>query len=283
MEKNYPLRTLSTWRIGGPAEYVYWPESWEEVAKAWHAAKECGVPIRIIGRGSNLLFPDQGLPGITVVSTALKNIVWGNYSVRVGAGFSLALLAQEVGERGWSGLEFARGIPGTVGGAIIMNAGAHGGEISDRLEKVKVLTEEGSIQELYKSELQFGYRESSLREKAWILEAELSFLAGEREKIIEKMREYLTKRSSSQPLDLPNAGSVFRNPPGNSAGRLIESAGWKGKSIGGAQVSPKHANFIVNAGGAKASDILQLISLIQTDIKEKFGVELKPEVQYLSA
>lgn len=202
--------------------------------------------------------------------------------MKAEAGCSLARLAQEAGERGLKGLEFARGIPGTLGGAIVMNAGAHGGEIQNVLDSVKVLTEDGRVQTYDKKDLTFGYRECSLQGKAWILEAQLRLTSGEKEEIKRQMAENLEKRKAIQPLELPNAGSVFRNPPGDSAGRLIEQAGWKGKKIGGAQVSTKHANFIVNLGNATAQDVLSLVQAIQDDVLKKFGVRLLTEVHYIS-
>lgn len=262
---------------------MVWPKTGAEIEKLWQYAQEENIPIRLIGRGSNLLFPDEGLKGITVVTTDLKGESWGEFSVQAQAGCSMAHLAQEAGEHGFSGLEFARGIPGTLGGAIVMNAGAHGGEIQNVLHTVTVLTEKGKLETLGKEQLTFGYRECSLQGKAWILEAELKFNPGEKERIKEQMVENLAKRKAAQPLELPNAGSVFRNPPGDSAGRLIEKAGWKGKGIGGAQVSPKHANFIVNVGNATAADVLALIHAIQRDVFEKFAVELRTEVRYIAS
>ncbi|WP_205623363.1 UDP-N-acetylmuramate dehydrogenase [Desulfosporosinus sp. HMP52] len=279
VEKNYPLHKLSTWRIGGPAETVYWPETIEDLLNVWQRAQAAEIPVRLIGRGSNVLFPDEGLSGITLVSTSLRGINWGDHSVRVEAGYTLARLAQEAGELGWSGLEFARGIPGSIGGAIMMNAGAHGGEISSCVLSVSTLWADGSIKKLKRDEFEFAYRFCSLRGHAWVLEAHLKFKAGEREQILQDMREYLTKRTANQPLELPNAGSVFRNPPGHSAGRLIEAAGWKGRSIGGAKVSEKHANFIVNTGLATSSDVLALIEAIKADIQLKYGIGLQTEVE----
>ncbi|MHB1652125.1 MAG: UDP-N-acetylmuramate dehydrogenase [Desulfitobacteriaceae bacterium] len=281
VERNYPLKNLTTWKIGGLAEYAYWPETSEDLVAVYREAKAEGIELCLIGRGSNLLVSDRGLPGITIVTTGLKDISWGEYTVRTGAGYSLARLAQEVGERGWSGLEFARGIPGTVGGAVIMNAGAHGGMIGERILRLKVL-QRGKVRVLDKRELSFGYRESSLREQEWVLEAELSFLQGDREDILNSMRENLRKRAINQPLEMPNAGSVFRNPPGDFAARLIEVAGWKGKRRGGAQVSEKHSNFIVNTGGATAVEILSLIQAIQKDVQDKFGIDLQPEIRYIA-
>lgn len=279
IEKNYPLHLLSTWKIGGPAEIVYWPETVEDLSTAWKRAQETEIPVRVIGRGSNVLFPDEGLPGITLVTTSLRGISWGDYSVRVEAGYTLARLAQEVGERGWSGLEFARGIPGSVGGAIMMNAGAHGSEMATRILRISTLWADGSIKKLERAELEFAYRFCSLRGQAWVLDAELEFLPGERDQILQEMKENLTKRTANQPLEEPNAGSVFRNPPGDSAGRLIEAAGWKGKSMGGAKVSEKHANFIVNTGRAKSSDVVALIEAIELDVQSKYGITLKTEVE----
>lgn len=279
MEKNYPLHLLSTWKIGGPAETVYWPETVEDLSSVWRRAQEKEIPVRLIGKGSNVLFPDGGLPGITLVTTALRGIHWGDYTVRVEAGYTLARLAQETGERGWSGLEFARGIPGSVGGAVMMNAGAHGGEMSACLHRVTVLWADGSIKRLERRDFDLGYRYCSLRGRAWLLEAELKFTPGDRRRILETMQENLRKRKANQPLQEPNAGSVFRNPPGDSAGRLIEAAGWKGKSIGGAKVSEKHANFIVNTGEAKSEDVRALIQTIVSDVQNKYGVVLQTEVE----
>lgn len=251
------------------------------MAEVLKRTQEAKIPVWLLGRGSNLLIPDEGLSGITIVTSSLRGIQWGDYSVRVEAGYALARLAQEAGERGWSGLAFARGIPGSVGGAIIMNAGAHGGEMAPHLLRVMVLWPDGQIQTLERSELEFSYRFSSLRGKAWVLEALIQFAPGDRDEILDEMKEYLIKRSAIQPLEKPNAGSVFRNPPGDAAGRLIEAAGWKGKQIGDAQVSEKHANFIVNIGKAKASDVLALMEAIQDDVQSRFGVALQPEVEVI--
>lgn len=273
---------MNTWRIGGLAETVCWPESEEELREIWLKCQEQGIPFRLFGRGSNVLFPDEGLPGVTVISTGLAQSVWDSERVTVGAGYSLARLSQEAADRGLTGLEFARGIPGTVGGAVVMNAGAHGGSIQDILEEVKILAPEGEVQRLAKEDIQFGYRECSLRDQAIVLEGVFHLKPGDPDVIQATMSENLARRKATQPLELPNAGSVFRNPPGGSAGRLIEEAGWKGKRLGGAQVSSKHANFIVNQGNATARDVLALIREIQKDVHHQFGVELKTEVRYIS-
>ncbi len=281
MEKNYPLHQLTTWKIGGPAETVYWPQTKEDLSKVWQRAQKAEVPVWLIGQGSNLLVPDAGLPGVTLVTTALRAIEWGDYTVQVEAGYPLARLAQEAGERGFSGLAFARGIPGSVGGAVVMNAGAHGGAMAPHIATVTALWPDGTVKKVGKAELEFAYRFCSLRSHAWVLEVELMFTPGDRETIMQEMKENLKKRAINQPLDKPSAGSVFQNPPGDSAGRLIEAAGWKGRSVGGAQVSNKHSNFIVNTGNARAIDVLTLIEEIQKSVQLKFGVTLKTEVAYL--
>jgi len=248
----------------------------------WQRAQEAEVPVWLIGQGSNLLLPDEGLPGVTLVTTSLRAVEWGDYTVRVEAGYPLARLAQEAGERGFSGLEFARGIPGSVGGAVMMNAGAYGGAMASHITTVTALWPNGTVKKVEKAELEFAYRFCSLRGHAWVLEAELMFSPGERGKIFSDMKENLMKRVLNQPLEKPSAGSVFRNPPGDSAGRLIEAAGWKGRSRGGAQVSNKHANFIVNTGNATAKDVLALMEEIQKDVQLKFGITLQSEVAHLN-
>lgn len=282
LERNYPLHRLTTWKIGGPGEYVYWPKDLSELKKVLQAAKTEGFPYRVLGRGSNVLAADEGLPGLTVVMTSLTNIAWEGSNIKAEAGYSLARLAQESGERGLSGLEFARGIPGTLGGAAIMNAGAHGADLSGVLKAVTLLQPDGTMTRVLQQDIEFGYRYSSLRSQGVVLEAELLLQPGVRARILEQMQKYLQQRQTAQPLEYPNAGSVFRNPPGDSAGRLIEAAGWKGKTVGGAEVSRKHANFIWNRNQAKARDVLTLIQMIRQDVLDKYGVELVPEIEYLA-
>jgi len=281
VEKNYPLSQLTTWKIGGPAEAAYWPQTREDLSIVWQRAQKAKIPVWLIGQGSNLLLPDEGLPGVTIVTTALRSIEWGDYTVQVDAGYSLARLAQEAGQRGFSGLEFARGIPGSVGGAVMMNAGAHGGTMAPHIMNVTALWADGTVKKVEKAELQFAYRFCSLRGQAWVVAAELMFSPGNRQTILHEMKEHLRSRALNQPLEMPSAGSVFKNPPGDSAGRLIEAAGWKGRSMGGAEVSSKHANFIVNTGNATAKDVLALIEEIQRDVQLKFGLTLVTEVAYL--
>lgn len=283
LERNYPLEKLNTWKIGGLGELVFWPENICELIEMVNWGKSKEMPVFLLGRGSNVLLPDQGLKGLIVVNTRLTQIFWEGELVTGEAGYSLMRLAREAADRGLGGLEFACGIPGTLGAAIAINAGAHGGEIGSVVQKVKVLTPKGDIVLLTREDLCFEYRMSNLkRDNCWVLESTMKLDSG-REKAAIKgaMKDYLAKRRKTQPLEYPNAGSVFRNPAGDSAGRLIELAGWKGRSIGDAQVSEKHANFIVNRGKAKSEEVLRLISAIQEDIRSKFGVELETEIRVI--
>ncbi|NLI90777.1 MAG: UDP-N-acetylmuramate dehydrogenase [Peptococcaceae bacterium] len=284
LEKNYPLKKLNTWKTGGQAEMVFWPENLNELAEMFSWCKTYRKPLLFLGHGSNVLLPDQGFQGMVIVNTQLDKIRWEKESVRTEAGYSLMRLAREAAERGLNGLEFACGIPGTVGAAIAINAGAYGEEIGNWVQDVKVLTPEGEIRMFNRNDISFGYRKSSLQDKKYIV-LESSFLlkpGGEGGLMKEKIKDLMEKRKRTQPLEYPNAGSVFRNPPGDSAGRLIEQAGWKGKCVGDAQVSEKHANFIVNKGNARSEDILKLIQDIQADILIKFGVKLETEIKVIT-
>ena len=261
LEQDYSLKKLNTWKIGGQAEMVFWPENTDEMLCMTNWCKNNYISMFLLGRGSNVLLPDQGLKGMVIVTTELNSIHWEEDIVKVEAGYPLTRLAREAALKGLTGLEFACGIPGTVGAAIAINAGAHGGEIGKIVEKVKVLTPEGEVLVVDGEEIEFSYRNSSLVEDGyWVLESTIRLRAGgncgDIKKVMEKLKDI---RRQTQPLEYPNAGSVFRNPPGNSAGRLLEQAGWKGYRVGDAQVSEKHANFIINKGNAKADDVLGLM------------------------
>ncbi len=286
LEKDYPLKKLNTWRIGGLGELVFWPKDINELVNVvkWCKNQNKEKPLLLLGRGSNVLLPDEGFKGLVIVDTELRGITWQEDMVSCEAGYSLMCLAREAASRGLGGLEFACGIPGTVGAAIAINAGAHGEEIGKLVKDVKVLTPEGEISILPSEDISFEYRKSSLVEKGYfILESALRLDPGGESVVIrERMNDLLAKRRITQPLEYPNAGSVFRNPPGNSAGRLIEQAGWKGRRIGDAQVSEKHANFIVNRGNAKSEEILRLILEIKKDISAKFGIELETEISVIT-
>lgn len=285
LEKDYSLKKLNTWRIGGQAETVFWPENSNELLDMLNWCQQNSLPIVLLGRGSNVLLPDKGLRGMVIVTTKIDSINWQEDRVQVGAGYSLIRLASEAALRGLQGLEFACGIPGTIGAGIAINAGAHGGEIGNLVEEVKVLTAEGKILELNGEEIKFSYRDSSLVQNGyWVLESTIRLKAGGKSSDIrEKMKTLKYKRRQTQPLEYPNAGSIFRNPPGHSAGQLIEQAGWKGYRLGEAEVSEKHANFIINKGNAKADDVLELISIVQQDIKDKYGLVLETEVKIVNS
>ncbi|ADY55011.1 UDP-N-acetylmuramate dehydrogenase [Syntrophobotulus glycolicus DSM 8271] len=282
IERDFSLKKLNTWHIGGNAELVFWPVSCEDLLKGRSWCQKNKVKMLLLGRGSNILLPDEGIKGMVIVTSMLKNITWQEKRIMVEAGYPLSQLARQAADKGLEGLEFACGIPGTVGGAVMVNAGAHGAEISDLVRQVRVLDQKGEIMTLDREQIEFSYRTSSLQGKYWILECVLELVPGEPAVLKEKIRVFTEQRKNAQPLEYPNAGSVFRNPPHLSAGALIEQAGWKGKTVGGAQVSAKHANFIINTGKATALDVKTLINAITEDIEDKFGIQLKTEVQIFS-
>ncbi len=284
LEKDYSLNKLNTWRIGGQAEIVFWPENISDVQDMLNWCQNNSIPIVLLGRGSNVLLPDRGLKGVVMVTTKMDNIFWDGEIAQVGGGYSLIRLANEAALKGLQGLEFACGIPGTLGAAIVINAGAHGGEIGSLVKDVKVLTPAGKIVVLNSEDIEFFYRDSSLANNGyWVLESSIRLKAGVKSSDIKEVMKTLQyKRKQTQPLEYPNAGSVFRNPPGHLAGRLIEQAGWKGYRVGDAEVSEKHANFIVNKGNAKADDVLELIRIVQQDIKNKYGLVLEKEIKIIN-
>ncbi len=281
--RNEPMKRHTTFRIGGPADYYLCPHSAKEIQKVVEICREEKLPYFILGNGSNLLVSDQGYRGVVIQ-------LWKNVSdirvegclIHAKAGASLAKIAAEALEEGLTGMEFAAGIPGTLGGAVVMNAGAYGGEMKDILKEVLVMDQQGRIFTLEKKDLKLGYRTSAVKEKGYIvLAAVLELRPGDREEIRKLMEDLKQKRVEKQPLDLPSAGSTFKRPEGYFAGKLIMDAGLRGFSVGGAQVSEKHCGFIVNTGGASASDVLTLIREVQKRVREKFGVELETEVKFL--
>ena len=275
-----PLANHTTWRIGGPADLLIQPKDKASLQKALQILHRHEIPWSVIGRGSNLLVRDRGIRGAVLkVAEGLSHCEFRGEEVCVGAGYSMIRLAMETGKMGLTGMEFAGGIPGTVGGAVYMNAGAHGSDLSRILIDAEILFENGEAKVLTNEELSFSYRTSLLqKQKGIVVEARFQLRAGDRQQIASTLAANKERRRRTQPLQLPCAGSVFRNPPGDHAGRLIEAAGLKGYQIGGAQVSEIHANFIVNRGGATATDVLTLINHIRSTILEKFGVEMHPEV-----
>ena len=248
-------------------------------------ARECGARPLVIGNGTNLLAPDEGLDRLVIETSGLSRLEDGEEAgtILAGAGVSLARLADFACKRGLTGLEFAHGIPGTVGGGVCMNAGAYGGELKQVITGVSALFPEEGVQFLSGEELAFGYRRSFLTERpeVTVLSAVFRLVPGDPEAIRETMRELMAKRKASQPLELPSAGSTFKRPEGYFAGTLIDQCGLKGKTVGGAQVSEKHAGFVVNRGGATCADIRELIRQVQETVWEKTGVRLKPEVKFI--
>lgn len=278
-----PMSKHTTFRIGGPADFYLCPHSTKEVQQAVQICKEENLPYFILGNGSNLLVSDKGYRGVIIQ-------LWKNFSdisvkgccITVKAGALLSKVAAEALEAGLTGMEFASGIPGTIGGAVFMNAGAYGGEMKDIIKEVKVLDDQGEVRVLSNEEMKLGYRTSIVKEKGYtVLSAVLELKKGEPSVIRETMEDLKNRRTSKQPLDMPSAGSTFKRPEGYFAGKLIMDSGLRGFSVGGAQVSEKHCGFVVNKGGATAEDVTVLIREVQRRVKEKFGVELETEVRFL--
>jgi len=279
VKTNELLAKYTTFKIGGPADFFVEVEKEEELIKLLKEFKEIKLPYFILGGGSNLLVADEGFRGIVIKMSNVK-CQMSNGEIIAGAGVSLGKLVELAAKNSLAGLEFAAGIPGTVGGAVRGNAGAWQQAIGDKVKRVKVLTPQGEIRWLNNSDCQFSYRQSRFKKtKEIIWEVELELEKGDKKEIQEKTKENLAKRSS-QPKE-PSAGCIFVNPKPFAAGELIDKCGLKGKRIGDAQVSPKHANFIVNLGSAKAEDVIKLIELIKKKVKEKFGVNLKEEICFL--
>ncbi|MCL4515771.1 MAG: UDP-N-acetylmuramate dehydrogenase [Firmicutes bacterium] len=279
-----PMWRHTSFRIGGPAELYIEPRDEEELVKLLAYLREKGIPYLVMGNGTNLLVSDAGIEGAVVhLGDGFKEIRIDGSIIRAGAAAPLIRVAREAAGAGLSGLEFAGGIPGSLGGALYMNAGAHGGDISKVASRARVIhRESGRIEELASGALEFGYRSSLLRKRGYVaLGAELVLARGGPEEIRARMDGYAKKRRATQPQGAPNAGSIFRNPPGQAAGRLIEEAGAKGMAVGGAEVSRVHANFIVNRGQATACDVLKLIERMQALVEERYGVKLEPEIEFV--
>jgi UDP-N-acetylmuramate dehydrogenase len=277
--RDEPMSRHTSWRAGGPAELFFIPSSVEDL-QAFLRELDAGIPIFWLGVGSNLLVRDGGIRGVVISATGiLKNLERiETYLVRAGSGVPCTQLARQCIRWGLGPSEFFAGIPGTVGGALTMNAGAHGGETWERVESVRTIDRTGEIHQRSPAEYSVGYRSVTGPTNEWFLEATFRFEPGVTASM-EAMKEMLERRKATQPLGLPSCGSVFRNPPGDHAARLIEAAGLKGYRIGGAEVSPKHANFIINTGNATATDIEELIEHVRQTVIEQHGVELRHEVR----
>ncbi|MBO4886279.1 MAG: UDP-N-acetylmuramate dehydrogenase [Clostridia bacterium] len=280
--ENEPMSRHTTFRIGGPADALFFPANADELARSMRVVDELGEPCFVMGNGSNLLVRDGGVRGLVIcIGEPMSAISVEGATVRAQAGASLARLAREALDASLAGLVFASGIPGSVGGAVAMNAGAYGGEIRDALARALVL-DSGEAVWKTADELHMGYRNSDvLRRGMIVLEAEFALAEGNHDVLLAETNELARRRREKQPLTLPSAGSTFKRPEGHFAGALIQEAGLKGFRIGGAQVSELHAGFVVNLGGATARDVLDLIAHIQARVKETSGVTLEPEVRII--
>ena len=278
-----PMKKHTTFRVGGCARYLVEPGDVQQLSAVVNACREQKVPYYVVGNGSNLLVSDKGFRGVIIqMFKNYSEVSVDGVCVTARAGALLSKIAKTALENNLTGLEFAAGIPGTLGGAVVMNAGAYGGEMKDVLEEVGVLSGEGEILRLKREELDLGYRTSVIARKGYIvLEAKMRLQEGKREAIASRMEELKEKRVSKQPLELPSAGSTFKRPEGNFAGKLIMEAGLRGFSVGDAQVSEKHCGFVVNKGGATALQVRELMQEVIRRVEETSGVTLEPEVKML--
>ncbi|MBF2599448.1 UDP-N-acetylmuramate dehydrogenase [Listeria seeligeri] len=279
---NEPLSNYTYTKTGGNADIFVMPKTIEETQAIVSYCHQNNIPLTILGNGSNLIIKDGGIRGVIVHLDLLQSIKRNNTQVIAMSGAKLIDTAKFALDESLSGLEFACGIPGSIGGALHMNAGAYGGEISDVLEAATVLTQAGELKKLKRPELKAAYRFSTIAEKKYIvLEATFALQLDDKNTIQVKMDELTAAREAKQPLEYPSCGSVFKRPPGHFAGKLIQDSGLQGHIIGGAQVSLKHAGFIVNIGGATATDYMNLIAHVQKTVREKFDVELETEVKII--
>ena len=275
------MKNHTTFRVGGPADIFLMPSA-EELPAVLSVCREERIPVTVIGNGSNLLVGDQGIRGVVIcIGSGMRGIRVDGEKIFLEAGVTLAAAAQQAAKAGLTGLEFASGIPGTFGGAVVMNAGAYGGEMKDVIVSVRVISEDGEILTLSKEELDLSYRHSVIPERGYlVIDGEL-LLTREKDpdQITERMEELKKKRIEKQPLEYPSAGSTFKRPEGYFAGKLIMDAGLRGFSVGGAAVSEKHCGFVINKGNATAADICALMDEVTRIVKEKYAVTLEPEVK----
>ena len=278
-----PMAKHTSFRIGGPADVLAQPGNEAELAELLKRAAHHAVPVTLVGNGSNLLVRDKGIRGLVIkLSNLFSSITVAGNVLTFGSGISLAMASKKAASLSLSGLEFAVGIPGTIGGAVYMNAGAYDGEMAKIVTSVQVMDRQGQSSQLKAEELDFSYRHTALQNSGLIVTSvTVSLQPGEAESIKAKMDDFSQRRIAKQPLELPSAGSMFKRPAGYFAGTLIEQTGLKGYTVGGAQVSTKHAGFVVNVGGATAKDVLQLIRDVQDRVLAAQGVQLEPEVLVL--
>lgn len=278
-----PMSSHTTFRIGGPAEVFLMPESYEQIRSALALCREEGLPYFVLGNGSNLLVSDSGYRGVIIqMDRNMGDIELKGTEIRACAGALLSSVAAAARKASLTGFEFAGGIPGTLGGAVVMNAGAYGGEMKDVLREVTVMTKEGDIRVIPSDRLELGYRTSIIKKSGYlVLEAVISLEKGDPQAIQEKTKELASKRTEKQPLDYPSAGSTFKRPEGYFAGKLIMDSGLRGFRVGGAQVSEKHCGFVINTGGATAKDVKELMDHVIRTVKENYNITLEPEVKFL--
>ena len=283
IQKDEPMKKHTTFRIGGPADYFIMPSNEKELAEAVRVCRKFLIPIYIVGNGSNLLVSDEGYRGVIIqLYRNYGDITVKGNEIHVTAGALLSQIAAAAKNASLTGFEFAGGIPGTLGGAVVMNAGAYGGEMKDVLKEVTVMSDAGEILTLPAEKLEMGYRTSVVKTKGYlVLGAVIVLEHGNQESIKARMKELTEQRVSKQPLEFPSAGSTFKRPKGYFAGKLIMDAGLRGYQTGGAQVSEKHCGFVINKDNATAADVCRLIRDVQDRVKEQFGVTLEPEVKFL--
>ena len=284
IEKDISLSTLTTYKTGGIAKLVVYPNNINNLKQMLKLIHKYNIKYFILGKGSNTLFSDKEFNGVIIKLDKLNNFKIKQTEIYVESGMILSKLVQASVKNELTGLEFAIGIPGTIGGAIYMNAGAYGNNMSNIVKSVIVLNEKFQIKEILLEKLKFDYRYSIFQDNKNLIcvAANIKLEHGNHDEIASKIKENLLKRKNSQPLEYPSAGSVFRNPEGNYAGKIIEELGLKGKNIGGAEISTKHANFIINKNNASSYDILNLIKLVQKEVKDKYKIDLKLEQQLVN-
>ena len=282
VRENEPMKLHTTFRVGGPADVLVTPDT-ESLPEVIGLCKKHNLPYYVIGNGSNLLVGDKGIRGVVIAMTnRMGEILCDGEVITAGAGATLAQIASLAAGKGLTGFEFAAGIPGTLGGAVVMNAGAYGGEMKDVITSAVVLDKEGNLKELPVDELDLSYRHSCIPEKEYVvLRVTMKLQRGEEEAIRAKMAELREQRVTKQPLEYPSAGSTFKRPEGYFAGKLIMDAGLRGYQVGGAQVAEKHCGFVINKNNATAADIVQLMQDVSAKVKEQFGVSLEPEVKMI--
>lgn len=278
-----PMKLYTTFKVGGPADAIALPKNEEEVIRVMAYAKENNIPLTIIGNGSNLLVRDKGIRGLVMkIGENMAQITQEGNRITFGAGLILAKAASYAQKQGLSGMEFAHGIPGSVGGAVFMDAGAYGGEMKDIIVSTCYIDEEGKLRTVEGSAHDFGYRHSMFIDRnCVVISTTVELKPDDPQAILERMQEFARRRKEKQPLEMPSAGSTFKRPEGYFAGKLIQDCGLKGYRVGGAMVSEKHSGFVVNAGDATCEDILALIRHVQKTVKAQFGVDMECEVRLI--